>query len=180
MARPDHTLIRKQLLIASGIGMAIFWIVLLVIDQDLEATGGPGILGLEFAGSRERVAEIMAEWGGHGISLARLSLWIDFGFMVAYGAFFVLAALATRDFAQERSLPALAKAGIVAPYLAAAAALFDVAENTVWLLALGGHGGELGPPFATACASLKFLAITLAILYPLWGLASRLRLRRQR
>ncbi|HEY5942700.1 MAG TPA: hypothetical protein VIT89_07565 [Solirubrobacterales bacterium] len=170
---------RKQLLIASGIATAIFWIVLVVIDKDLEATGGPGIVGLEFAGSRDQVVEFMAEWGDHGVYLARLSLWIDFGFMAVYGAFLTLAALATRDFARERSLPALAKAGIAAPYLAVGAALFDVAENIVWLLALGGHGGEAGPPFATACASIKFLFLTLVILYCVWGLVSRFRLRRQ-
>ncbi|HEY6729401.1 MAG TPA: hypothetical protein VI039_00030 [Solirubrobacterales bacterium] len=176
----SETPTRKQLLIVSGIAMTILWVVLLVIDKDLEATGGPGILALEFAGSRERVVELMAEWGAHGTHLARLSLWIDFAFMAAYGAFFVLATRATRDFGQEHGLPALAKAGIVAPYLALGAALFDVLENTVWLLALGGHGGEPGPPFATACASIKFLCIALVILYCTWGLISRLRLRRQR
>jgi hypothetical protein len=174
------TFTRKQLLIASGIAMAIFWIVLVVIDKDLEATGGPGIVGLEFAGSSNRVAEIMAEWGDHGVYLARLSLWIDFGFMVAYGAFLALAALATRDFGRKRNLPALARAGIAAPYLAVGAALFDVAENIVWLLALGGHAGEVGPPFATACASIKFLFLALVILYCAWGLVSRFRLRQPR
>jgi hypothetical protein len=171
-----RTFTRTQLLIALGIATALFWVVLVVIDERLEATGGPGITGLELAGSRERALEIMAEWGEHGRYLARLSLWIDFGFMPAYGAFFALAAVATRDFARERGLPALAKAGIVAPYMAVAAALFDVAENIVWLLVLGGHGGELGPPFASACAVLKFALIALAILYSLWGLVSRLRL----
>ncbi len=174
------TFTRKQLLIASGVAMAIPWIVLVVIDKDLEATGGPGIVGLEFAGSRGQVVEFMAEWGDHGVYLARLSLWLDFGFMVAYGAFLTLASLATRDFARERGLPALAKAGIAAPYLAVGAALFDVAENIVWLLALGGHAGEAGPPFATACASIKFLLLALVILYCAWGLVSRFRLRRQR
>jgi hypothetical protein len=154
--------------------MAAFGIVLIVIDQRLEATGGPSILGLEFAGSAGRATEILAEWGDHGRYLARLSLWIDFGFMVSYGTFFALAALATRDFARERGLRALAVAGIAAPAFAVAAALFDVAENIVWLLVVGGHGGEIGPPFGTICATLKFLLLGLAILYVLWGLASRL------
>jgi hypothetical protein len=169
------SLSRKQLLIGFGIAMVAFDIVLLIIDQHLEATGGPSILGLEFAGTEQRAAQIMAEWGAHGRDLARLSLWIDFGFMLSYGTFFTLAALATRDFARERELRLLARLGIATPFFAAAAALFDAAENIAWLLVLGGHGGSLAPPFATACASLKFLLITLAILYVLWGLASRLR-----
>jgi hypothetical protein len=166
---------RKRLLIAFGIATVAFDIALVVIDQRLEATGGPSILGLEFAGSERRAMEIAGEWGSHGLYLARLSLWIDFGFMLSYGTFFTLAALATRDFARERGLRALATAGIVTPFFAAAAALFDAAENIVWLLVLGGHGGSLGPPFATTCASLKFLLIGLAIVYVLWGLVSRVR-----
>jgi len=154
--------------------MAAFGIVLILIDQRLEATGGPSILGLEFSGSAGRATEILAEWGDHGRYLARLSLWIDFGFMVSYGTFFTLAALATRDFARERGLRALAVAGIPAPAFAVAAVLFDAAENIVWLLVLGGHGGKIGPPFGTGCATLKFLLLGLAILYVLWGLASRL------
>jgi hypothetical protein len=170
---------RKQLLIAFGIAMVAFDIVLLVLDQHLEGTGGPSILGLEFAGSEQRATQIMAEWGAHGRYLARLSLWIDFGFMVSYGTFFTLAALATRDFARERGLRMLAVVGVVTPFFAAAAALFDTAENIAWLLVLGGRGGSVAPPFATACASLKFLLIGLAIVYVLWGLVVRL-LRRWR
>jgi hypothetical protein len=170
---------RKRLLVVFGIAMVAFDVALLVIDQRLEATGGPSILGLEFAGSEQRAAEIMVEWGDRDRDLARLSLWVDFGFMLSYGTFFTLAALATRDFARDRGLQALAIAGLATPVFAAAAALFDAAENIAWLLVLGGHGGSLAPPFATTCASLKFLLIGLAILYVVWGLVVRL-LRRRR
>jgi len=153
--------------------MVAFDVVLTVIDRRLAATGGPSILGLEFAGSANRAAEIMAEWGAHGRYLARLSLWIDFGFMASYGTFLGLAALATRDLARERDLQALAVAGIITPAFALAAALFDATENVVWLFVLGGHGGKVGSPIATTCAALKFLLIGLVILYVVWGLASR-------
>src|SRR6476620_6244103 len=169
---------RKQLLVAFGIAMVVFDVVLTVIDQRLAATGGPSILGLEFAGSYGRASEIMAEWGAHGRNLARLSLWIDFGFMVSYGTFFARAALAARDLARRRGLRALAAAGIATPIFAVAAALFDAAENVIWLLVLGGHGGGIGPAVATSCASLKFLLIGLAIVYVLWGLMARLLTRR--
>lgn len=140
------------------------------IDNRLGRTGGPSILGLEFAGSLEAAEEIQAEWGGHGEYLARLSLWIDFGFMAAYGAFFALACFTVRDFARARGLSRLAAVGVAAPACAIAAALFDVAENVLWLLVLGGHLGEPAPAIATACASLKFLLIAVAILYSLAGL----------
>jgi hypothetical protein len=168
---------RKRLLIVTGIATIAFDVVLIVLDRRLQATGGLSILGLEFAGSEGRAAEIMAEWGSHGRDLARASLWIDFGFMASYGSFFALAALATRDFAREQGFR-LAAVGTAVAVCAVAAALFDAAENIVWLLVLGGHGGSFGPPFATACASLKFLLIALAILYTLWGLVAWLLRRR--
>jgi hypothetical protein len=159
--------------------MVAFNIALVVLDQKMKDAGGPSILGFEFAGSEQQAARIMGEWGGSGRDYARWSLWIDFGFMLSYGSFFTLAALATRDFARENGLRALATAGIVAPFCAASAAICDAGETAFLLLTLGGHGGSVGPPIATAFASIKFLLITLAIVYVLWGLVSRL-LRRLR
>jgi hypothetical protein len=166
---------RKRAHLIAGGATVLFYIALILIDRSLQDTGGPSIVSLEFAGSLGRVEEIAAEWGSHGVYLARLSLWIDFGFMVSYGAFLALAALSIRDFARERKLEWLAAAGLVAPYLAVAAALLDVAENVTWLFLLGGHGGDLAAGFATACASLKFLGVGLAIFYAIWGLGSWLR-----
>lgn len=163
---------RRRLLIGFGIAVVVFDIVLILIDQRLEATAGPSILGLEFAGSATRAHQIMAEWGDHGRDLARLSLWIDFGFMLSYGIFFALAGFATRDFARANGRRALGVAGMAAPYCAIAAAAFDATENIIWLLVLGGHG-RVGPPIATTCAGLKFLLIGIAIVYALWGLCSR-------
>ena len=165
---------RKRWLLLLGVATVAFNLALALIDRRLQATGGPSILGLEFAGSARRVGEIEAEWGAHGRDLARLSLWLDFAFMLAYGAFLALAAFATRDFARCRDLPALAAGGVVAPFLAIAAALFDAAENISWLILLGGHGGSALPVFATACAYAKFATVGLAIAYLLWGLLARL------
>lgn len=163
---------RKRLLVVAGAATVLFDVALLLIDRGLEATGGPSILGLEFAGNVQRVVEISGEWGSHGLFLARLSLWIDFGFMTSYGAFLTLAALTIRDFARDRNLAKLAAAGAVAPFVAAAAPLFDAAENMTWLLLLGGHGGDLAASFGTACARLKFLLVGLAILYAILGLVA--------
>jgi hypothetical protein len=160
---------RRQWLVLSGAATVAFWVALFVIDQRLKDTGGPSILGLEFAGSADRVSQIASEWGSHGVYLARLSLWIDFGFMVSYGAFFTLAALATRDFAREQGRRALATAGLVVPYFAAAAAIFDACENSIWLLALGDHATSLAAA-ATGCAIVKFVLITVAEAYAICGL----------
>jgi hypothetical protein len=163
---------RGWLLAIAALATVLFDGALTLIDRGLQATGGPSILGLEFAGSLQRVEEITAEWGAHGVFLARLSLWIDFGFMVSYGAFLTLAAVLVRDYARGRDRHLLARAGALAPYLAAAAPLLDATENVIWLLLLGDHGGDAAAGFATACAALKFLLVGLAIAYALWGLAS--------
>ena len=72
---------------------------------------------------------MLAEWGDAGQDDIRLSLWIDYGFMLVYGAFFTLAGLATRDFARERGKQALASVGRWAPWCAVGAALFDAARE---------------------------------------------------
>lgn len=170
MTRPS----RKQLLIVTGIATVVLNVVLSIIDRKLQATGGPGILPFEFVRSAQRASRYLAEWGDHGRDLAALSLWIDYAFMAAYGSFFALAGFATRDYARARGMRKLAGAGAVAPYCAIGAALFDALENANLLLVLGGHGGDTTPLLATICASVKFLLITLAIAYVLWGLAARL------
>lgn len=169
---------RKRWLLVAGIATVLFYVALVLLDRGLQDTGGPSIVGLEFAESLGRVEEIAAEWGSHGVYLARWSLWIDFGFMLSYGAFLTLAALSIRDFARERDLVALAAAGLVAPYFAVAAPLLDAAENITWLFLFGGHGGDLAAGFATACASLKFFCVGLAIVYAIWGFVAWLRRRR--
>lgn len=160
---------RKPMLVGLGVATIGFDVLLLLIDQHLEKTGGPSILGLEFAGSARQVEQISSEWGPHGIYLARLSLWIDFGFMLSYGAFFSLAGWATRDFAREHGRRTLAATGQIVPWFAAAAAVFDAGENTIWLLALGGRATALAP-LATGCAIAKFALIAIAIAYALCGL----------
>ena len=92
---------RKQWLIVLGALIVAFYIAFGVIERSLPE-GTPGVIQYEFVGSEDRAAEMLAEWGDAGQDDIRLSLWIDYGFMLVYGAFFTLAGLATRDFARER------------------------------------------------------------------------------
>jgi hypothetical protein len=167
----------KRWLLVLGAAVIAFDAAILVLDQRMRAAGGPTILAFEFAGSRARAAHIMAEWGPKGRDAARLSLWLDYGFMLSYGAFFTLAGLLTRNAARARGWRRFAIAGAVVPFFAAAAAMFDASENVALLLTLGGHGGSFAPPFAAVCSAIKFTLITLAIFYVLFGLAQRLRQR---
>jgi hypothetical protein len=139
---------------------------------------GPGIVPFELAGSAERSQEIQAEWGEEGQDAARQQLWIDYGFMLAYGAFLVLAGAATRDLARSRGWRRLATAGALAVPAGGIAAACDAVENACLLLTLGG-AGAWAPLTATLFAVAKFAFLLIALLYILAGLLMRLRSRLQ-
>jgi hypothetical protein len=160
---------RKRILIVLGFATVALDAVVLALDHWISRAGGPGILGLELAGSRKQAQRIMAEWGADGRAAARLSLQIDYAFLLCYGAFFTLAGLAVRDWSRAQGRRWMASMGVFVPWFAAAAAVFDACEDALLLLVLAGHGGDAAPIVATVCASLKFALIAIAIAYALVG-----------
>ncbi len=140
----------------------------------MKDSGGPGMVPFELTGGEERADEILAEWGEEGQDAARESLWIDFGFLLAYGAFLTLALAATRDLARERGWRRLAAIGGVVVSFGALGAAFDAVENICLLLTLD-DAGAVVPLLATIFASCKFVLLAVAIAYLLAGLAMRLR-----
>ena len=142
-------------------------------DGRMKDTGGPGIVPFEVAASQDRADEIMAEWGDKGQDAARESLWIDFGFLAAYGTFLTLALAAVRDRVRERGLRRLAVIGGVVVGFGAIGAGFDALENICLLLTLGGAGSAF-PVLAAIFAYLKFLFTAAAIAYIVVGLAGSL------
>jgi hypothetical protein len=168
---------RKRALILLGVATVAFTVVLELIDPS-HVSHGPTILAFEFAGSRARATQIVAEWRPKGRSAAHLSLILDYGYMLSYGLFFALAGFAVRDTARAHDWRRLAAIGAVVPFFALAAASFDASENVALLLALGGHGGSFAPPFAAICSAIKFTLIAIAILYAVCGLVLWLRVRR--
>ena len=140
----------------------------------MKDTGGPGIVPFELTGGQDRADEIMAEWGEEGQDAARESLWIDFGFLLAYGTLLTLALAATRDLARSRRWRRLAAIGGVVVSFGAVGAAFDALENVCLLLTLG-RAGSAFPLLATIFAACKFAFLAAAIAYLLAGLAMRLR-----
>jgi hypothetical protein len=165
---------RKRSLILLGIATVAFTVIIELIDPS-HVSHGPTILDFEFAVTRSRAAQIVAEWGPKGRSAAHLSLLLDYGYMLSYGLFFALAGFAVRDTARARGCSRLAALGTVVPFFALAAASFDASENVALLLTLAGNGGNFAPPFAAICSAIKFTLIGIAILYALCGLALRLK-----
>jgi hypothetical protein len=143
-------------------------------EERMQDTGGPGMVPFELTGGQDRADEILAEWGEEGQDAARESLWIDFGFLLAYGAFLTLALGATRDLAKERNWRRLTAIGSIVVSFGALGAAFDALENICLLLTLDGAGAAF-PLLATIFASCKFVLLAVAIAYLLAGLAMRLR-----
>jgi pimeloyl-ACP methyl ester carboxylesterase len=126
--------------------------VLSALDAPLWDAGGPGIIGFELAGSEGAADRILFEWGQDARDTARISLWLDFAFLVAYGTFW-----ATVSRTRALSIAAIA------------AAACDAIENVFLLLVLGRHGGALAPVAAAGFATAKF--VLLAVVVGAWLIA---------
>jgi hypothetical protein len=164
---------RRWGLIAAGVATLALLLAMSPSDQRMMDTGGPGIVPFELSGGQDRADEILSDWGEDGQDAARESLWIDFGFMLAYGTFLTLALLASRDLARERGWSRLAELGAVVVSFGALGAGFDALENICLLLTLGGTGSAF-PLLATIFAACKFVLLAFAVSYLLVALAMRL------
>jgi hypothetical protein len=163
---------RRRGLIASGIAMVILLLAMSPAEDRMQEHG-PGMVTFELTGGQERADEILAEWGDDGQDAAREQLWIDFGFLLAYGSFLTFALAAIRDLARNRGWARLAAIGGVVAYFGALGAGFDALENVCLLLTLDGARAAL-PLLATIFATGKFLLLAVAIAYLVAGLAMRL------
>jgi hypothetical protein len=171
---------RRRGLLISGVATAVLFVALAIVDALIKDSGGPGIVAFEVAGTTDRATEILGHWGQDGRAAARVSLGLDFLFLIAYAAFLALAVLATRDSAREHGLDGYARPAVAIAGLPIVAALCDVAENTGLLLMVEGEGVGRLPPVVLAFALVKFAALAVAIAYVVVGLVlSRSRRRAQ-
>ncbi len=161
MSRPAPT--GRNLWILGLVTLGLF-VVLGIIDEDIKETGGPGILPFEVEFTSENARETLAEWGEDGRDSAKLSLWLDYAFLVAYAAFFALAVVAVCDALGWRRWLFLATFPLIA-------AVADAIENANLLLAIGQDGDQPFPLLAGVFALVKFATLTPAQIFVLVGLA---------
>jgi hypothetical protein len=159
-------------LILAGLAMLVLFAAMSPAEDRMK-DGGTRMTTFELSGGQDRADEILSEWGEDGQDAAREQLWIDFGFLLAYGTFLTLALAAVRDLARDRGWRRLAAIGAVVVSFGALGAGFDALENVCLLLTLGGAGAAF-PLLATIFASCKFLLLAIAIVYLVAGLAMRL------
>jgi hypothetical protein len=155
----------------SGIASLALLLAMSPAESRMTDAGEPGMIPFELTGGQDRADEILAEWGEEGKDAARESLWIDFGFLLAYGAFLTLALRAVRDAAGRRGWHRMEAVGAAAIWFGALAAGFDALENVCLLLTLG-EAGAAAPLLATVFAAGKFLFIAATFAYLLAGLGT--------
>jgi hypothetical protein len=159
-----------KILAATG-AFAGYTAVMAVLESRMRATGGPGIIPFELAGSAFRAEQIMAQWGPDGERAARVSMWLDFGYMTTYGA---LATLLVERARRRRGHPrALASAVGVA-------VAGDAIEGVSLLKVLDRERVDIHARRARAAALVKFAALAGALGYvvaeaasPLFGSRAR-------
>lgn len=161
----------RRALWLTGLSTLALLVALGTLDGRLQETGGPGIIPFEIAGSLARAREILADWGAAGRETARLSLYLDFVFLAAYGAFFALATVALRDLALRRGWRRLAPPRALVMALPAGAAGLDVLENIFLLMAVNEIGGAVAPRLAAVFAAGKFALLGVTLAYILVVLA---------
>lgn len=155
------TAVRPSALRIATIVHAAYAAPMLVIERRLRQTGGPGIIPFEMAGNADRASEITARWGARGQRLARLSLWLDFGYMLTYGAHAALLIdRARRRLGHPAALPVLAFGAVAG----------DAVEGVSLLRVLGGKQIDTHARRARTAASIKFAVLASCLIYVVAGL----------
>jgi hypothetical protein len=148
-----------------GAAHAALWVPMLALEWRMNRAGGVGIVPFELAGTPERSRRMMERWGEDGRKAARLSLLLDYPFLVSYTGLQVAACAAAAE--------VLPGGRVVVPAQVAAGA-FDAAENTSLLGVLSGRDGGRLPRLARAFALAKFALLGVGWAYSAAALAVRL------
>jgi hypothetical protein len=130
--------------------------VMLVLERRMRQAGGVGIIPFELAGNASRAEAITARWGSDGQRAARLSLWLDFGYMTAYGT--PLALLVDRTRRRRGHSAAW-------PAIVMVAVAGDAIEGVSLLRVLDGTRVARYARRAQAAALIKFAVLAVALGY---------------
>lgn len=151
--------VRRNPIAVAAVGYVGYSAVMLRLDRQMQATGGPGIVPFELAGTATKAEAIMARWGEAGQRAARQSMWLDFGYMTTYGA--LLGLLVDRR-RRRRGHPAWL------PALAAGAVAGDAVEGVALLRVLDRRDVAANARRAQVAASIKFAILAVAFGYSLY------------
>ena len=138
--------------------------VLQVSGEPLSTDAAPaGILSYEFAGTADKVKEVLGSWDERAKAAAGFNLGLDYVYLMLYSTTIALAVLwlaAKNDFSGF-----LLPAAILLAWAQWLAALLDAVENVALVTMLLNAPADPWPTVAFVCASLKFLLIALGLLF---------------
>jgi hypothetical protein len=147
-------------LVAATCGFAAYTAVMVQLERRMRRSGGPGIIPFELAGNATGADRIMSRWGPEGQRAARISLWLDFGYMLTYGA---LTALLLEQVRSLRGHPSVVPAVII-PAVAA-----DAVEGVSLLKVLNRTDVTVNAGRARMAAMVKFAILGCALGYCVVG-----------
>lgn len=160
-------------LLLSLIGVVAIFLWMRNQGAPLKTIGTPaGILDLEFAWTQEKTESVMLAWNGI-TDVARMNIYIDFLFLIAYTAFLSLAC----KFFAARTTGKWSAFGKRFSQAVILAGVFDVAENALMLTSLQGTPNNMTAMITATFAALKFAIAAVAILYILISLPLSLKKR---
>jgi hypothetical protein len=140
----------------SALAFVAYSALMFVFERRMRRTGGPGIIPFEVAGSAARAEAIMAAWGSDGQRAARVSTWLDFGYMTTYGIFLAqLVEWARRRLGHPAALPAIVGVAMAG----------DAVEGVSLLKVLSGNRIGENARRARTAALVKFAVLVLALGY---------------
>jgi hypothetical protein len=158
---------------------SIFWPFLVVtllvmalfqfLDRPLRTPASPwGVVSFELAGSVDKARSIINSWDDHARLSAAFGLGLDYLFMVLYATTIAIACLWSGNVYGSLGWP-LANLGDLIAWGVWFAALLDGIENySLWRL-LSGPISDPWPKIAWWCASIKFILITIGMIYGIAG-----------
>lgn len=149
---------------ASALTFVVYTAVMGALERRMRGTGGPGINSFALAGNARRAQDIMTRWGNIGQRAARLSLWLDFGYMATYGTLMTLVADRARQ---------LRGHSIIVPATAIVAVAADAIEGVSLLKVLNGARVTVHSRRAQIAALTKFSALGIGLGYLVVGRAGR-------
>jgi len=152
--------VRRNPILTAAVAYVGYSAVMLRLDRQMQATGGPGIVPFELAGTAAKAEAILDRWGETGQRAARQSMWLDFGYMTTYGA--LLGLLVDRR-RRRRGHPAWL------PALAAAAVAGDAIEGVALIRVLDGQNIAANARTSQVAASIKFAILAVALGYSLYS-----------
>ena len=154
--------------VIASIASIILMMKLRQLDSVLKSPDTPlGIVGYEFAWTRERAESMLRAWRGLGVlESARESLLVDFVFLLAYP---ISLGLGCRLLAR-RSAGMFDHVGVTLSYAVLVCMPLDAVENLALLRMLESGASDSMARVAAVSATIKFGLVLVAIVYLIVGL----------